>query len=227
MKAFPEMLYCDHGDGRIMKKKRKVLYLILFVLIVILTVIVYHSASIWLYADKDETCSADVAIVLGAAAYESGPSPVYRERLNQGIRLYREGYVGKIILTGGTAEGNILSDAAIGRAYVTSHGVSDCDVILEEQSTITEENLYYAADIMKREGYSTALIVSDPLHMKRAMAISKDAGIESFSSPTHTSMYQGMWSKLRFLIREVVLYVGYRLMRCFNVIRECLILSLI
>ena len=51
------------------------------------------AVSIWRYAGVDETRPADAAVVLGAAAWEDGPSPVYRERLNHGIRLFQQGYV--------------------------------------------------------------------------------------------------------------------------------------
>ena len=199
-----------------MKKKRIVLHVLLSFLILVICLAVYQSASIWLYADNDETRRADAAIVLGAAAYESGPSPVYRERLNQGIRLYREGYVSKIIVTGGIAEGNIRSDAAIGGEYLTGQGIPDTDIILEEHSTVTEENLKNAAEIMKREGYSSALVASDPLHMKRAMLMAGDAGIEAYSSPTLTSRYLSMKTRVTFLAREVFYYTAYCIIRFFR-----------
>ena len=190
--------------------------MLLSLLILAICLAVYQSASIWLYADNDETRRADAAIVLGAAAYESGPSPVYRERLNQGIRLYRNGYVSKIIVTGGIAEGNIRPDAAIGGEYLTGQGIPDTDIILEEHSTVTEENLKNAAEIMKKEGYSSALIVSDPLHMKRAMLMAGDAGIEAYSSPTLTSKYLSMKTRVTFLAREVFYYTAYCIIRIFR-----------
>lgn len=86
--------------------------------------LLYHGVCIWRYAGVDETRAADAAIVLGAAAYESGPSPVYTERLNHGIWLYQQGYVQKLILTGGTAAGNrcfIPCRRTCGRSYFSRH----------------------------------------------------------------------------------------------------------
>ena len=198
-------------------KRRKLLLraaLCLFCLAAIYAAI--SAAAICLYAERDETRAADAAIVLGAAAYESGPSPVYRERLNHGVWLYRNGYVRKLILTGGTAAGNSRSDAAIGAEYVLAQGVLAEDVLLEETSVITEENLENAAEILKREGLQTVLIVSDPLHMKRAMLQAADKGLTAWSSPTPTTRYQSFWPKLGFLARETFFYVGYRLVRIFR-----------
>lgn len=63
--------------------------------------------------------------------------------------------------------------------------------------------------------YSSAIIVSDPLHMKRAMLMAKDCGIEAYSSPTPTTRYRTLRSKLPFLAREEFFYIGYRLVRIF------------
>ena len=199
-----------------MKRKRRIKTVILALLGFLVIGFLIEAVTIWKYAEEDETRTADVAIVLGAAAYESGPSPVYRERLNHGIRLYQEGYVDKIILTGGIAPGNSCSDAAVGGEYVTSHGVPDIDVILEECSTITEENVKNAAKIMNEAGFSSALIVSDPLHMKRAMLMAKDTGIDAYSSPTPTSRYQSLKSRVSFLLRELLYYSGYCFLRFFR-----------
>ena len=96
-------------------------------------------------------------------------SPVFRERINHGIQLYREGYVDKILLTGGKAKDNAHSDAYVAMQYVLLQGIPREDILLEEESTITRENLDNAIAIMEKAGFHSAIIVSDPLHMKRAM----------------------------------------------------------
>ena len=50
---------------------------------------------------------ADAAVVLGAAAWDKRPSPVFRERINHAITLYQSHRVGKIIFTGGTPKKRI------------------------------------------------------------------------------------------------------------------------
>lgn len=192
-------------------KKIKKRYYALVVLLAIFIYVTCNAISIWNYANVDETRTADVAIVLGASAYDEGVSPVFRERINHGIWLYQNGYVQKIIITGGYGEGNQYSDAYIGYLYATEQGIPGEDILLEEQSTITEENLDNAKLIMDKNGFTSALIVSDPLHMKRAMLLTKDAGIEGYSSPTTTSMYKSTGVKLQFLAREVFFYVGYKI----------------
>lgn len=175
-----------------------------------------NAVSVWSYGSRDETRRADVAIVLGAAAYESGVSPVYRERINQGIRLYRLGYVDKLLFAGGVGKGNEHSDAFIGMEYALTKGIPREDILLEETSRITEENLANAKTILNAQGLSTALIVSDPLHMRRAMRMAYDCGIDAYPSPTQSTMYRTMETKLDFWKREVLYYVGYKWLHAFG-----------
>ena len=195
------------------KKRFKFRYVLLGLLAAVLAYAAGTAVSICNYARVDETCRADVAIVLGAGASDAGVSPVFRERINHGIWLYRAGYVEKLILTGGTGAGNRDSDAAIARRYAVSQGVPEEDILLEEESAITQENIENAKAVMERNSLATALLVSDPLHMKRAMLMARDAGIEAYSSPTPTTRYVSLKTKLPFLAREVFFYTGYRLYR--------------
>ena len=172
-----------------------------------------QAVSIWRYGAVDETRQADVAIVLGAGTFNGVVSPVYQERINHGIWLYQNGYVGKLILTGGYGAGSALSDAAAAGQYAVSVGMPEADILLEERSAITQENLQYAKELMEDAGYETALVVSDPLHMKRAMLLAKDAGMEAYSSPTPTSRYKSFHTKAKFLAREVFYYIGYQACR--------------
>src|SRR5690606_38367647 len=49
---------------------------------------------------RDEAAPADVVIVLGAAAYDARPSPVFEERIRHGLNLYRQGYAPVLLFTG-------------------------------------------------------------------------------------------------------------------------------
>ncbi len=185
---------------------------ILFLSIIYIIVTV---ASIIFYAAKDETCKANVAIVLGASITSEGVSPVFRERLNHSIWLYENDYVEAIIVTGGIGEGNIRSDASIAKEYLVSQDIPLEKIFLEESSTITQENIEYSKVIMNENEFQTALIVSDPLHMRRAMLMVRDYGIKGYSSPTPTTMYRSLRTQIPFLLREEFFYVGYRIYRRF------------
>lgn len=183
------------------------------VLLLIATLGVVNAVSIYQYSLLSETQRADCAIVAGAGIADSQPSPVFKERLNHAFALYRQGYAPIIILTGGTSAGSSLSDAAIARTYLLTKGVSEKAILLEEKSRVTRENFRYARQIMAAHHLRTALLVSDPLHMKRAMLIARDEGIDARPSPTPTTRYRSFEARLSFLIRETFYYSGYQLLR--------------
>lgn len=154
-------------------------------------------------AGIDETRKADVAIVLGAAAYGDKPSPVFEQRIAHSVDLYKHGTVRKIILTGGFGDGAEFSESQVARRYALEQGVPERDLLIEKTSRTTLENLQHARDIMKQHGFSEALLVSDPLHMERASWMMRDLGITAWRSPTTTSRYTSMGAKAGFLVREI------------------------
>ena len=202
-----------------MKKLRKnkvaILISLLVVSLIILSAII-TAVSIAHYGKLDEKAHCDVAIILGAATSGEKVSPVYRERINHGIWLFENEYVDYLILTGGVGKGNEKSDAYVAKQYAIEKGVPEQVILIEEKSKITEENLEYAKEIMDAFSMDTAIIVSDPLHMKRAMLMAKDYGIEACSSPTPTTMYKSAKTQIPFLAREVFFYIGYSIVRVFR-----------
>ena len=163
------------------------------------------------YAWQDETRQADAAIVLGAAVWNQKPSPVLEERLRHGVELYKKGIVKKLIFTGGYGKGDLLAESEAARDYATAEGVPLQDILIETLSRSTQENMTQASQIMRDSQLGTCLIVSDPLHMRRAMRMMKDLGISCYTSPTGTSAYQSWLAKAVFLTREVVFFTGYLL----------------
>jgi uncharacterized SAM-binding protein YcdF (DUF218 family) len=196
-------------------KKLVILVSLLVVFLIILFAII-TAVNITHYGKVDEKAHCDVAIVLGAATSDGEVSPVYRERINHGIWLYENGYVDYLILTGGIGNGNEMSDACAAKQYAIKKGVPEQVILIEEKSTITEENLEHAKAIMDGHSLDTAIIVSDPLHMKRAMLMASDYGIDACSSPTPTTMYRSAKTQIPFLAREVFFYIGYSIVRVFR-----------
>lgn len=197
-------------------KKIKTKYKVLMLLILFLVIYIGKNVfDICAFSAEDQKCRADVAVILGAAAYNGEVSPVYRERINHGITLYEAGYVDRLIVTGGTADQEEESDASAAKKYLLSQGIPEEAVLIEDQSSITQENLENSKAIMEENGYETALIVSDPLHMKRAMLLAEDAGITAYSSPTPSTRYISLRTKIPFLARETFYYIGYKWYRIF------------
>ncbi len=158
--------------------------------------------SISSFGHKDTGERADCAIILGAAAYHTKPSPVFEERIKHAIKLYEQGRVGKLIFTGGFGTKAAFAESEVARAYAIKAGIPQEDILLETTSLTTQENLTEAKKIMTQHGLTDSLIVSDPWHLKRACSIAADKDIQTSPSTTQTSLYKSLGAKSKFLFRE-------------------------
>ncbi len=192
-----------------MNAKKTSVIILAAIVLAIFTVGAINALSIYQYSLRDETHTADCAIVAGAAVTDDRPSPVFQERLNHAVALYRDGYVKTLIVTGGYSHDNALSDAAVARRYLLAQNVPDQAILVEDRSQVSRENLRYAKGIMALNQLHNALIVSDPLHMKRIMLIAQDERIEAWTSPTQTSRFHSFSAKTTFLLRETFWYSLY------------------
>ena len=171
------------------------------------------SAQIYIYSFETYSSKADVAIVLGAAVWDNRPSPVCEERIQHAISLYKAGSIQAIVFTGGVGEEDQVAESEVAREYAIEYAVPADKIYCETRSRVTYENLLGAKELLEQQGWTTALIVSDPLHMKRSVTMARDLGIDAYPSPTPTSRYRTWKSKLGFLMRETYFYISYLLRR--------------
>ncbi len=180
-------------------------------LIVGIGFLLHTGLSVYTFSLENDEDSGDAAIVLGAAAWNGKPSPVLKERINHAIQLYKKEKVDYIIFTGGTAEGEVKSEALTSKEYALERGVDERHIIIEEKSMVTKENLEFALEAVEKQGYDfdSYILVSDPLHMKRSVFLAEELHIKVYSSPTQTSAFQSIETKLPFFFREWAYYTGY------------------
>lgn len=186
-----------------MRLKKKTLIILLGLL---LGYFVLNSIRIYQYSFEYSEKKSDVAIVLGAAANGGKLSPVFKERINHGILLYKKGIVNKIIFTGGFGEGQEQSESQTAKNYALANEIPENDIFIEEKSKYTTENLEQAKQIMDSLGFTNALLVSDPLHMKRGMKLASYYEIDCRPSPTRTTMYKSTKTKASQILYETFFF---------------------
>ena len=59
---------------------------------------------------------------------------------------------------------------------------------------------------MQANNLHRAIIVSDPLHMARALRLARTAGIDALGSSTPTSRFRSFQTRWRFLLQEVYFF---------------------
>lgn len=146
----------------------------------------------WL-ASHDRAARADAIVVLGAAQYRGKPSPVLRARLDHAVELFAQGFAPRLVLTGGIAEGDSASEAAVSRTYVLQAGVPDSAILLENDGRTTEQSLKAVARLLAARGMERVILVSDPFHLFRASVVARRNGLVAQTSPTRTD---DAWGRL-------------------------------
>lgn len=174
------------------------------------------AGQIYIYSDNSTDKTADAAIVLGAAVWGEKLSPVFKERVNHAVVLYREKRVVKIIFTGGQGNADEETEAETAAKYAVENGVATEDVLIENESRSTYENLLFAKRIADENDIETVLLVSDPLHLKRSIEIARSLDYEAYPSPTPTTKYQSFSSRFKFLSKETYFYTRFLFLNLFN-----------
>lgn len=166
---------------------------------------------VWQVARADDRASADVVLVLGAAQYAGTPSPIFEARLRHAKDLYEDGVAPYIVTTGGNKPGDTYTEASAGVRWLTEHGVPEHHVIAVGQGTDTLGSIEAVAERIRERGWRTAVIVSDPWHSLRARTMAADAGIEAWTSPTHSGpIVQTRQTQFRYILRETAALLYYR-----------------
>lgn len=154
--------------------------------------------------NEDAIHPADVIIVLGAAVWPNEqPGPSLKARTERAIEVYRDGHAPHLILSGGLGH-NPPEEAEVMRRLAVEAGIPSAVLFLEKESHSTWENLLGASEIMQERGWTAAIIVSDPYHMKRALLMAEDLGLTAHGSPAYNSAnYRILSRRLFYTSREV------------------------
>ncbi|WP_446898784.1 YdcF family protein [Clostridium sp. LBM24168] len=170
------------------------------------------------FGENSKPEKSDCIIVLGCKVYGSTPSPFLAARIDEGLRLYNSGYGNYIIVSGGKGIGENISEAQAMKNYLIFKGVNSSRIIMEDESASTMSNLINSSKIMRREGFKTAVIVSNKFHLKRASLMAKKQNIHCSYSGVFVSKYKG--HEIKGYIREIPALWKYYLIQA-NILSIC------
>ena len=174
--------------------------------------------------------SVDYLIVLGAQVKGDEMSNSLRYRLEKALE-YAEIHPNTVlVLSGGQGEGENISEAGMMYQYLKEHGVPEYQMIKEEQSTSTYENMVYSRllieerenerrttirNVMHAAGYLVPPdeevpihvgIVTSNFHMLRAKGIARKVGIQDPYGISSES--------------DPVLFVHFCVRECFAILKD-------
>lgn len=156
--------------------------------------LVFHTPLAWWAAAplKVEAAprAADAIVVFAGGVGESGRAGGgFQERVTQAVTLYRAGYASHVVFSSGFVF--TMREAEVMKAVAVSAGVPAEAIVLEEQATNTHENVVYSARVLDARGWTRALLVSSPYHMRRALLTWEKAapGVEVIPVPVPESQF--------------------------------------
>ena len=187
--------------------KRAIAGLLVLCSLLVLGYLVYVARQIAKESALVEDHPADVIIVLGAAEYRGRPSPVLRARLNHALILYLKGLAPYILTTGGAGGDPTYTEGEVGRAYLSEHGVPSEHVLVEPEGTTTAQSLDAAAEIMRRMGMSSCIVVSDGYHIYRSKRLLEAQHIKVYGSPRPGGAPSSVMARRWLYFRQAIGYL--------------------
>ena len=128
---------------------------------------------------------ADAIVVLGASVFADGtPSGILRDRLDDGIALYKEGVAPKLIMSGDNST-------------VSYNDVPSYDIFCDHAGFSTYESMYRAKHVF---GAERIVVATQTYHLYRALYAAQGLGLDSLGV---ASDYHDYSKQLQYDLREI------------------------
>ncbi len=146
-----------------------------------------------------------VMIILGCRVMPGGePSILLQDRLDTALDYLDDHPDMTVVVSGGQGSNEPTSEAACMADYLEEHGVDSDQILLEDQSSNTKENLIYSRELLEEHGIvvlrDEVLVVSNGFHLTRAQMLAERYGYKSVSTLAAPTSH--IPSRIQMYIRE-------------------------
>lgn len=169
--------------------------------------------SAFIYSLYRPKYNIDYIIVLGCGLINGKDvSYLLASRIDKAIKFYQKQAIyttpPKIILSGGQGTDEIISEAAAMKEYTIMKGISIDDVILEDRSKNTYQNMQFSKDIITTisNKYAKVLFVTNNFHVFRSAIFAKKVGLDAQGIGAKTALYYWPNAMLREFIGALYIY---------------------
>jgi vancomycin permeability regulator SanA len=169
-------------------------------------------AHIYTFGLTDYTGHADgapAAVVLGAKVYPGGRlSNALEDRMRTAVRLFHDGKVDYLILSGGVEESGVNEPDAMARFAIDSK-VPRERLLCDYDGRNTYLSAINCSALARQHGFPALIVVSQYFHNARVKLIFERAGIPSFTVPAEPA--RRFQREAYFLFREALAFPYYLL----------------
>jgi uncharacterized SAM-binding protein YcdF (DUF218 family) len=172
--------------------------------LVVVTLLLWLAATPWLSgnlqsllerragdASAETLPRADAIVVVGGTLSPPGATggdanlSSAADRLVYAARLYALGKAPVILISGGQRSGEASDAESVHAAtLLAGWGIPASAILTETESINTYENAVYSKLMLDQHGLKSVLLVTSAMHMPRALATFKSAGIKATPAPT-------------------------------------------
>ena len=146
-----------------------------------------------------------VMVILGCQVKPWGPSVLLQDRLDKALDYLKDHPDLTIVVSGGQGPDEPVSEARCMYDYLTEHGVDGAQILMEDQSHNTVENLRYTMDLLAEAGYDTTadmVVVSNGFHLTRVRMLWSRVCGGDYNLSTLAAPSSHVPSRLKMYIRE-------------------------
>ena len=147
---------------------------------------------VWLTSRANDPHPADAILVFGTAANYVTPAPDLEARLDRALALYQATASRRVIaVTGGKRPGDRYTEAPDLRDVARAPARRAAAPIVVGSGADSWDNVGSVAPALEPRGVHSVLVVTDPFHEDRAMAIVSSYGFSPSPTPSQHSPIRG------------------------------------
>lgn len=152
---------------------------------------------VWIYQFLRPKLNQDYLIVLGAGLINGERvTPLLAQRINRAIEFFhlqkaKTNHPAKFIMSGGQGPDEKISEAQAMKNYALEQGMNEEDILLEDQSTTTLENMRFSKQLMDNRRIKPYHVVffSNNYHIFRAGIFAEQVDLTAQGLGAHTARY--------------------------------------
>jgi uncharacterized SAM-binding protein YcdF (DUF218 family) len=145
-------------------------------------------------------------VVLGCQVKPSGPSVLLQDRLDEALDYLSDHPDMTVVVSGGQGKDEPMSEAQAMYDYLVAHGVDGAQILKEDTSHNTWQNLNNTFALLKERGYGDQmgqiLVVSNGFHLTRVRMLFDRAWEGTVTLSTLAAPSSNAPSKLAMYLRE-------------------------
>jgi uncharacterized SAM-binding protein YcdF (DUF218 family) len=163
----------------------------------------------WCYPPVEQRSkNAEAIVVLGGGMDPPDATRLHAEmdentlfRCLHAAAVYRGGKPCPVVVCGGAIYGGKTTPplAHLMRDFLRDQGVQDDDIIVEARSRTTHENAVECSKLLDQRRIRKVILVTDAVHMFRALRSFRNQGIQAVPSACHHSATEFEWTVMDFL----------------------------